>query len=385
MTTFGNRLRSLRKNRYAVVVTDRALMPAWSGNRVRIMGLIRCLRAAGWCVAVVGSGFGSTAELAMEVDELVFVRTPSFPGGRLDSFQIRPYRRAVAQVVAALRAEVIIAEYAWMAPAMANLPRSVRRYVDCHDLLHERTQRFTAAGLDPWVYCSKEQERRLLRYADVLIAIQHRDAASLKRLLPEKKVACLLPYVELPPKFRRTSSDTLNVLTVGANHAGNDGIFEFSGTPWSRVISKIPRARLQIVGAIADKLQDPPGIEAIGTVDDIYHYYESAAVVVCPLAVGTGLKIKMVEALRLGKAVVATEVATEGLPDASRPAWITVPSIPACADAVVRLLSDSVEREKLEAAAFAYGQKYLSEECAIAGLHSILPNRVSSAIRRLIS
>ena len=378
-------LKSLRTGRYAVVVTDRILMPAWRGNRQRIIGLIRSLRAAGWSVALVGSTVGRIDELGAEVDDLVIVRASSFSGGNPGSFMVQPYRRAVRQVVSALQAEVVIAEYAWLAPALASLPRHVHRYVDCHDLLHERTRRFIAAGLDPWVFCSREQERRLLRYADVLIAIQHRDAHGLKRLLPEKRVACILPHVDLPPKFQRVFSDSHNVLAVGADHAGNDGICTFAGKPWKTVIDGIPEARLKILGTIGARLPTSCGVEALGTVNDIYEHYQSAAVVVCPVAVGTGLKIKMVEALRMGKAIVATEAAAEGLPAATTPSWIAVKTVADCAEAVAILLQDASARKSLENAAFAYGQKYLSKERAVAEMRSLLPNLMSSVFHRLIS
>jgi succinoglycan biosynthesis protein ExoO len=116
----------------------------------------------------------------------------------------------------------------------------------------------------------------------------------------------------------------------------------------------------------------------------LYPYYEAAAVVVCPMTVGTGLKIKMVEALRLGKAVVATSAAAEGFPVTENAAWITVPSLPACAEAVVTLLSDRAKRTTLEDLAFAFGQQWLSRDVVLAEVRSILPNRVTSALRRLL-
>jgi succinoglycan biosynthesis protein ExoO len=378
--------RSVRTGRYAVLVTDRTLMPATRGNRVRIMGLIRCLRAAGWSIAVVGSDVGRLDEVGAEVDDLVIVRAAhSLNGGNPASFMVQPYRRAVAQIAAALRAEVVIAEYAWLAPALANLPGTVRRYVDCHDLLHERRRRFIAAGLDPWIDCSKQEERRLLRYADVLIAIQHRDATQLKRLLPDKRVVCLLPYIDLPPNFQPVSSDSFTVLAGGADHAGNKGICEFAGKPWQNIIDAIPQARLKVFGSIGAQLPITDGVEALGIVNDLYKQYQSVAVVVCPVAVGTGLKIKMIEALRFGKAIVATEAAAEGLPPATTQSWITVGSVTECAVAVATLLRNPSARKQLEKAAFAYGQKYLSKETAVAELNSILPGRVSSVLSRLIS
>jgi succinoglycan biosynthesis protein ExoO len=371
--------------RCAVLVTDRPLLPPWTGNRVRILGVIRALRALKWeVVLIAGSNAGPLDQLRSLVDGLVVVRARSFAGGRLDTFEPRPFRQAVERVVARIRPPVVIAEYAWLAPVLRRLPRGVHRWVDCHDLLHERTARFGAAGLDAWTICSREEEVGRLLNADVLIASQEREARVLRTLLPGKRVVSLLPEIQLPAGFPRASTESMTVLAVGGDHPGNAGIQAFAAAAWPLIRASVPQARLEVVGAIGAGMPDAAGLDAVGHVTDLAARYESAAVVICPVVVGTGIKIKMIEALRFGKAVVATAVAAEGLPRPTRPAWVAVDSPAASAEPVVRLLQDKAARAELEGAAFAFGERHLSAAPFRAQLESLLPNVFQRQMSRLL-
>ncbi len=358
---------------YAIIITDRQVLPPWGGNSLRILGLIRSLRISGWRVALISAEVGAIHQLKAEVEHLVVVKAPIYLGGELNAFDVEPFRRALEKLVAKLRPAIVIAEYVWLAPAMRSLEGGISRWVDCHDVLHERTARFRASGIDPWVLCTREQESEYLRCADGLIAIQSQDAESLKKLCPSKRVVRLLPSIDLPQHFRRIPKETSKVLMVGARHAGNEGILRFTRRQWSGVLVRVPEAHLQIVGGIGVGIPPIRKVDLVGEVPNLYPYYNSAAVVLCPLIVGTGVKVKMIEALRLGKAVVATRTAAEGLPFSRTRAWLTCDTLTECADLVASLLRNRRKRAQLEDAAYAYGKKYLSRRRFLLDLRSILP------------
>ena len=360
----------------AIIVTDQRLLPPWGGNRVRILGVIRSLRDSGWRVFLVTSQFDVGEELQQLVDEVILVHGRSFQGGEVRGFDVGPFRKAVSKAAARIKPSVVLAEYAWLAPSMMSLPKEILRCIDCHDILSERTERFRAAGLDPWAACSREYEIALLSCADIVIAAQYSDRAKLKKLLKGKRVLCLLPPIELPPNFSRTSPDSSIVLAVGAKHAGNLGIHKFAASPWTTVLKRRPQASMHIVGGIGAGPDAGPKIETYDAVKDLDRHYAAAAVVVCPIEIGTGVKIKMLEAIRYGKAVVATESAAEGLPLQSDPAWLTVGTLSECADSVATLLEDRGLRSRLEHAAFAYGDRHLSPQRAAMQIRSILPGHL---------
>ena len=343
------------------MVTDRRLLPARRGNRMRILGMLRGLRALGWRVELIClPDAGSDDELRSEVDEVYRVRARPFDGGDVDCFDSRPFRWAVERVVAARRPKVVIAEYAWLAPTLGSLPRTVKRVVDCHDVFHERTNRFSAAGLDPWVRCTWGQERDLLRCADLVLTAQNHDREILRALLPDTNVACVFPEIDVPTQ-PSAPPGSLRVLAVGASHAGNDGILHFVASGWPAVVAAMPGARLDIVGSVTAGASGP-GVAFLGEVDDLRPWYRSAAVVICPIEVGTGVKIKTIEALRYGKAVIATPAAIEGLPGPDEPTWVEVRDIGECAQATLALLSRPDERARLERRSIVFAGQHLSPE-----------------------
>jgi glycosyltransferase involved in cell wall biosynthesis len=93
-------------------------------------------------------------------------------------------------------------------------------------------------------------------------------------------------------------------------------------------------------------------------VSSLEPYYDSAAVVTCPLRIGGGVKVKMLEALRRGKAIVSTSVGLQGIGDARMPAPVRLADDPdQFADQVIVLLRDSAGRRSLERAAVEFARK----------------------------
>jgi polysaccharide biosynthesis protein PslH len=98
-----------------------------------------------------------------------------------------------------------------------------------------------------------------------------------------------------------------------------DGAAWFLRDIYPRVRKAVPEASFAIVGrapsprlrAIAEK---EPGVEITGWVPDVRPHLANAEVVVVPLRVGGGTRIKIPEAMAMAKAVVATPIGAEGLP-----------------------------------------------------------------------
>ncbi len=81
--------------------------------------------------------------------------------------------------------------------------------------------------------------------------------------------------------------------------------------------------------------------------DDVRPYLAEATVYVVPLRVGGGTRLKIFEALAMGKAVVATTVGAEGLPLVPGQHFLQADDPAAFADAVVSLLREPVRRRAL--------------------------------------
>jgi len=109
------------------------------------------------------------------------------------------------------------------------------------------------------------------------------------------------------------------------------------------VVGRNPTPRLRTVGAQA-------GVRVTGTVDDVRPHVANAAVCVVPLRVGGGTRLKIFEALSMGKAVVSTSIGAEGLPVESGEHAVIVDDPADFAREVVRLLRRPDERQRLGSA-----------------------------------
>ncbi len=132
-----------------------------------------------------------------------------------------------------------------------------------------------------------------------------------------------------------------------------DAVRWFSAEILPRIRARAPEVRLDVVGkgptpeiaALAG-----PGVEIVGSVPDVRPAMSRASVVVVPLRVGSGTRIKILEALAMGKAVVTTSVGCEGLAVCDDEHVLVADTPEGFADAVIRLLADVALRRRLGAA-----------------------------------
>lgn len=115
-----------------------------------------------------------------------------------------------------------------------------------------------------------------------------------------------------------TTPDPERILFFGAiNYFPNqDGVVHFIDHTLPLILAKRPQAKLWIVGPGARKPVVDRQTESIvitGFVDDLNEHLDKAAVVVVPLRIGGGTRLKIVEAMAKGKAIVSTRIGAEGL------------------------------------------------------------------------
>ena len=106
-------------------------------------------------------------------------------------------------------------------------------------------------------------------------------------------------------------------LYVASNNARNrKGLDDFLRLAWPRIHRLAPHAELWVVGSVSDVVGDREvaGVKVLGRVDDLRARYEGASLVINPAVAGTGLKIKILEALCHFRPVVTWPAGVDGLP-----------------------------------------------------------------------
>ena len=137
-------------------------------------------------------------------------------------------------------------------------------------------------------------------------------------------------------------------------HANVDAVQWFCRDVFARVRRARPDVLLQIVGGhptgAVCRLASPGSVEVTGFVPDVRPYLVDATVVVVPLRIGGGTRLKILEALAMGKAVVSTALGAEGLEAMGGRDLLIANPAEQFADQVIAVLSDAGLRSHLGAA-----------------------------------
>ena len=118
---------------------------------------------------------------------------------------------------------------------------------------------------------------------------------------------------------------------------------------WPRVRAQLPRAQLLVAGRGTDRLPRADGVAILGEVESAIEFLHRLSVLVFPLARGSGMKIKALEAIACGIPVVTTRAGAEGL-SGGRGVFVSEDDA-VLAREVVRLLESPAEVQATGAAA----------------------------------
>jgi polysaccharide biosynthesis protein PslH len=234
--------------------------------------------------------------------------------------------------------------------------------------------------------CWREQlaiaraERLYLEQADHVVTVSDIDRDFFTRFIDASKMTVIPTGVDLE-HFRPSPGQgkpNLLVFTGSMDWLPNeDGVFYFIEEILPRIRRDIPETTVWIVGrrpslrleTLAAKSQ---GVRVTGWVEDVRPYVHDASVYIVPLRVGSGTRLKIFEAMAMGKAVVSTSIGAEGLPVQDGKNIILADKPEEFARAVVTLLKDSVARGELGRAARQLVEREYSWACVAARFDAVL-------------
>jgi glycosyltransferase involved in cell wall biosynthesis len=279
----------------------------------------------------------------------------------------QPLTRADQQFIAREAppiADVLIADYCFLTHGYPYALRpDARRVVVMHDLFSSRAVQFAdLSAPDSVASVSLAEETKMLAAAEIIVAIQRDEAAVLRCKLPGHEII-VAPIAALPVSGPQVGMAEI-VLFVGSSAAPNvDGIKWFIEFCWPKILERCPDAMLYVVGSVCDALgQVPAATKLLNVVESLDCLYADASVVISPLRAGSGLKIKLIEALSKGKAVVATPTTLQGVADILSSCTQVADSAPNFASMVIDLLGDEGARAELGARGIAAVSRYFAPQ-----------------------
>jgi sugar transferase (PEP-CTERM/EpsH1 system associated) len=363
------------------------LLPLDSGGRIRSYNLVRELAKHH---RVTFFGFHAQQDNAAHVDlESICERVVCFPlelpkarsaaevwqyvGGIASSrpYNIRKYFRPhIAKELRALLEkeayDVVVCDFA-IAASVIPWDVSCPKVLFTHNVEATIWKRHYDVARNPlWKLLSwrewramERSENGYLKKADLVIAVSNADRDVFAQLIPAEKLAVIPTGVDVDffqPMPVAEEENTL-VFTGSMDWLPNeDGMFYFIEEIFPGISQQVPTVKLIVVGRKPSRRLQAlaaanPQVFLTGWVEDVRPHLARGAVCIVPLRVGSGTRLKIFEAMSMGKAVVSTTIGAEGLPVKTGGDIFLADSPDDFATCVITLLRDKALRQRLGAAA----------------------------------
>ncbi len=256
----------------------------------------------------------------------------------------------------------VIIEFIWLHPAIDELPLGIKRILDTHDLQYKRVEDFAARGLRFPLEIDRNEEARILRRFDAVLAIQEKEAMIMREMCPGLNVVTIGTACTDARRIVDAARRGRVLYIGGYNGANIYGLARFLKNCWPRILDALPASELRVCGYVHRAFVNEkfPGVEFLGHVADVEAEYAAADIVVNPAWIGTGLKIKTVEALAAGKPLVTTPTGIEGMVSETAAACVVAETEEDFSAAVIRLLRERAFRTATARAASDYAAAHLT-------------------------
>lgn len=382
-------------------------LPPSNGQAMRTLSLLHGLAAGGHDISFIAFAPEATVEaadgLASYCREVEFVARRRMPAtssagsnlaGRaacvlsrrsysLSRFRSAAMRKAIARLLETHAFNLVFCDSLY---ALLNLPATNLPVVlNCHNVEHLIFARY--AALNPrsargWYAriewrALQRAERRACRRASLALACSGTDRDEFLRLLPDLPTAVVPNVVDTDrlasgnPTPRHGQRPVLLFQGGMDWYPNRDAVEYFTSRILPMIRSERPDVKFLIAGRnppreLVERLSSPAAVEFTGTVPDMLPHLQAATLAVVPLRVGSGTRLKILEACAAGKAVVSTGIGAEGL-DLRPGHEILLADQPAeFAQHVLHLLRDPARREAVAAAGKAavharYGNRALQQ------------------------
>ncbi|WP_010137036.1 glycosyltransferase [Ochrovirga pacifica] len=251
--------------------------------------------------------------------------------------------------------DYILISYAYWLPLIENNPliNKAKILVDTHDFLTSQLQHKKKFDLGKGF----AKEMRLLALSDVIWAISDEENYLFSQFTNTKVIT--IPH-GAKKQIVGKKEIAYDLFYVASNNPHN-----LASAQWffEKVYPLLdPNLRIAVVGRVNQVIEKKSNITKIDFTEDLSVYYQKSKIALCPMLSGTGLKIKVVEALSYGIPVVGNVRAVDGLPNKiNNGCWVAT-SVTSFANAIEQLLLQPHLYTKYSADAIQLFDSYFSEE-----------------------
>lgn len=250
-------------------------------------------------------------------------------------FDSKAFRNSLEQLLEREKFDIVQLETLFMTPYIGSIRKSLPKAIialRAHNIEHEIWDRKAQNEQAPWKKIFFEiTAERLKDYElsvigtntlDAIVSVTERDGKEFKRLGAKVPVeTCHIGLdldkmkAALDPKIKMEEP---SLFFIGALDwlPNQEGLDWFLKMVWPRIRKLYPKVKLYIAGRRMPNRflnMNKPNVVIMGEVKDAYRFMQSKSIMVVPLLSGSGMRVKIVEGMAMGKAIVATQIAAEGL------------------------------------------------------------------------
>jgi glycosyltransferase involved in cell wall biosynthesis len=217
------------------------------------------------------------------------------------------------------------------------------------------------------------QTKRLQKYekwacesVDHVVAVSEKDLRNIKQLAPHIRASVIPNSIDVGEYMDMETSSTINfdLVFIGKmDYRPNvDAVLWFAENVWPKIYSHRSQTTWAVVGQNPHSrlraLRNLRGVTVTGKVDSIHPYLAGASVVILPFRIGSGTRLKFIEAMASGRATVSTSLGAEGFDVTSGDEVIIADDPQRFIEAIISLMRDPDRRIQLGRKAQAFAKNY---------------------------
>jgi glycosyltransferase involved in cell wall biosynthesis len=208
-------------------------------------------------------------------------------------------------------------------------------------------------------------ERTLARRAAGNLLVSQLDEERLRVLAGELDTAVIANGVDLDFfNYLQTTGEPGHLVFAGGMDwfPNRDAMAAFAADTWPALVNDGHHRRLTVIGRNPPPellaLQSDSRVSVTGFVDDVRPYIERASIYVCPIRVGGGTRLKVLDALAMGRPLVSSDIGVEGLGLSEGEHYLRANSTAELIAQVRRLESDAELGNRLRTAGRAFVERH---------------------------
>ncbi len=220
----------------------------------------------------------------------------------------------------------------------------------------------------------KKFEIEAFNQVDAIVTITDEDKKTISSICPKKPIHTCLTGINLQsynqvvaPVFPQTLFHFASMDWM----PNIEAVDWFMNTVWNEVIKSEPNVKLVLAGrGMPERFKKlaSDNITIIDDVKDSSQFYSTYDIMLVPLWSGSGLRIKLVEGLAYGKAIITTSIGAEGIPYTSGKDLLIADSGAEFLKAILRVLSDNACKKQLQESARVLAEQHFDYKVIAARL-----------------